>query len=351
MRLKRLDGIRTIAVLPVIFLHHFIGERTGWVGVDIFFVLSGFLITGILLRSGDHNYWSSFYLKRATRILPPLAALFVMALLFSHHLSWVGLFGYSLFLGNLVNVTHYALAPFIVLWSLAIEEHFYLIWPILTRYIEVRGLIKISLLLIIIEPLARIGATLLGSPPMWTYYLTPFRLDGLACGALLALMEATGNGTSLLRRYGGSISATAWALLILLTLCVPSFTRDSGSLLFNGVGYSLAALASFAGIGYIAWSAECAAARLLSLPFMAWIGRISYGMYLYHTFVLATTRHLFHIPAGTPGIEGTKLLLIVDLPLTVLISWISFQFLESPILGWAQRQTRPKESETAPKIA
>jgi peptidoglycan/LPS O-acetylase OafA/YrhL len=92
MRLAQLDGVRTVAVLLVIFLQHFMGERTGWVGVDIFFALSGFLITGILTRSGGaRHYWRTFYIKKRAIDLPLalLVAWISFRLLESPVLRWV----------------------------------------------------------------------------------------------------------------------------------------------------------------------------------------------------------------------------------------------------------------------
>jgi peptidoglycan/LPS O-acetylase OafA/YrhL len=328
-------------VLLVIFLHHALGVRTGWVGVDIFFVLSGFLITGILLRSNhDPRYWRTFYIRRATRILPPLAVLFTLTLLLAHHLSVRGLLGYALFAGDFMNVTRFGIAPLVILWSLAIEEHFYFVWPFFTRYLRIPTLTWVLVIMILAEPIARLAGTAAHLSPMSTYYLTPFRLDGLACGALLALIDLTGRGKDLLRRWGGWAALVGWTVLTALELTIPSFTFPSGSLLFNGLAYSLAALASLATIGWVAWNPESLVSRMLALPPVAWIGRISYGMYLYHVMVLIMTRHLFHAPPPPDGAHSTRLLVLIDLPLTVLFSWISFRFLEAPILRWGHKITR-----------
>jgi peptidoglycan/LPS O-acetylase OafA/YrhL len=347
MRLGRLDGIRALAILLVFSYHHFLGGL-GWVGVDIFFVLSGYLITGILLRSGaDQHYWQTFYLKRSTRILPPLFVLFIATVALSHHVSKVGLVGYALFAGNLVNMSPYIVAGLVALWSLAIEEHFYIFWPFFTRYVAIWKLVWILAIVAFTEPVLRVLAMLVHLPPMSTYYLTPFRLDGLVLGALLAVGEITGRGKPFLSRYGGWISLVLWGAFILISLLFPFFTRESGSYLFNAVGYSLISAASAAGIGYVAWNPQSIVSRILGFSVFAWIGRISYGMYLYHGVILSVTRHLFHVPPGTPGGTGTRLLTIVDLPLTLLVSWISFRCLETPLIDWARQKTRGDEPARA----
>src|ERR1700753_580321 len=108
-RIPQLDGLRAIAVILVFMFHHGL-VRSGWIGVDIFFVLSGFLITGILRRdTGNPKYWSSFYAKRVTRILPPLLAVVIVVLLAEPHFK-LGSLGYLLFASNIVELTPYAIA-------------------------------------------------------------------------------------------------------------------------------------------------------------------------------------------------------------------------------------------------
>src|SRR5271170_5097741 len=129
-RIPRLDGIRGLAI-SMVLLHHHELLKTGWTGVDLFFVLSGFLITRILVDSKDEdNYWGSFYRKRVFRILPPLIPLLIIGILFSPHITPWAAVGYTLFLGNVVNATGHAVYMLFNVWSLAVEEHFYLLWPV-----------------------------------------------------------------------------------------------------------------------------------------------------------------------------------------------------------------------------
>lgn len=189
MRLARLDGIRTIAILLVLLTHHRMITQVGWAGVDLFFVLSGFLITRILRSSFTQTtYWSRFYLKRAVRILPPFFILVGFCAIVSHHRSFLSFLGYVLFLGNVMTLTRFDNPLLGVLWSLAVEEHFYLMWPFAIKFIERRQLLLILSGVLLFEPLLRGLATphLRGWTPI--YFLTPFRLDSLAAGALMAIL-------------------------------------------------------------------------------------------------------------------------------------------------------------------
>jgi peptidoglycan/LPS O-acetylase OafA/YrhL len=135
VRQKQLDGLRALAVLGVVAYHHGL-LPVGWMGVDLFFVLSGFLITRILTETKrESSYWSQFYVKRAGRILPPLALLLILASVLNRHMTLRAFAGYGLFLGNYVNLTRYLVPMLVVLWSLAIEEHFYIFWPLGIRFL------------------------------------------------------------------------------------------------------------------------------------------------------------------------------------------------------------------------
>src|SRR6266481_5061394 len=125
MRIDRLDGIRAVAILMVLLFHR--GSLAfGWTGVELFFVLSGFLITGILRKMRTHErYWSRFYSRRAARILPPVLLLMLLYSLAAKP-PLPTILGYTLFAGNVMNRTAYGRSILGSLWSLAVEEHFYL---------------------------------------------------------------------------------------------------------------------------------------------------------------------------------------------------------------------------------
>ena len=134
MRITRLDGLRGIAILLVFFYHQGFIESFGWAGVDLFFVLSGYLITRIL--RGTRNspvFWKHFYVKRIARLAPVLAITLCAVGLLSRHVPWLGFLGYVFFLGDWVDLTSRAISMLTVMWSLAVEEHFYLVWATLVR--------------------------------------------------------------------------------------------------------------------------------------------------------------------------------------------------------------------------
>ena len=202
--IAELDGIRAFAILSVLATHLLVVTPTmqhmpsglphvvdvvlahGWLGVDLFFVLSGFLITRILLATrerGTRAYYAHFYRRRALRILP--LYLVVLAVLFAAYAHAVGpaYFAFCLaFAANLASLFGVAIpnggGP---LWSLAVEEQFYLIWPVLVLALNRRSLFYVLLAVVIGEPILRF---LFVDRPI---ELTWFRCDGLATGALVAL--------------------------------------------------------------------------------------------------------------------------------------------------------------------
>jgi peptidoglycan/LPS O-acetylase OafA/YrhL len=236
MRIDRLDGIRAIAVFMVLLFHGG-GLAVGWMGVDLFFVLSGFLITGILRKTRyNQDYWSRFYIRRAARILPPVLMLVLCYYLFTKP-PLLTLLGYTLFAGNLMNFTKYGRSILAPLWSLAVEEHFYLFWPVLILLFNRRKLVIGLAALLIGEPVLRAVLT----PHMATYqpfyYLSPFRLDSLAAGSLLALL--TEDGVPLLvQRWAGWTTLFSVSTLYALLKFLPDFAPRANSVIFNSIGYS-----------------------------------------------------------------------------------------------------------------
>ena len=206
-RIPELDGFRSLAVtlvmvdhivyawplpegalnwipLPIRFL-----LSHGWLGVDLFFVLSGFLITGILLDEDRRGYFSRFYMRRATRILP-LALVFIAICAAAYGRPYGQYFLLAIFfcanLAPLLSVPE-PHGP-VVLWSLSVEEHFYLIWPVLVLMLKRRTLAVVATTIVVGSPFLRAWAVSHGMNPETTVYeLSWFRFDGLALGALLAL--------------------------------------------------------------------------------------------------------------------------------------------------------------------
>jgi peptidoglycan/LPS O-acetylase OafA/YrhL len=178
-RIPQLDGLRGIAILMV-FLFHALQVPVFWSGVDLFFILSGYLITGILLRlkvQGDNGGTCvSFYVRRACRILPPFIGFLAMATLF-FHVNWTHVwYWYVFFDANLASATHHnavrAMVPF---WSLAVDEQFYFIWPWVVLFASQKTLKKITAGVIVIAPVLRAICTPVFSSHWPVYSLTPNR--------------------------------------------------------------------------------------------------------------------------------------------------------------------------------
>jgi peptidoglycan/LPS O-acetylase OafA/YrhL len=205
--MPELDTIRGIAVLGVLLLHAFswqygglrfgtlarkflIATQPGWLGVNIFFVLSGFLITGILLDSkGNQHFYRSFYTRRALRILPAYYTLLILLLvLHSSSPSFVGLS--FVYLANVTNLFGIA-CGYGPLWSLAVEEHYYIFWPAVVHKLTARRLAAVSAGIVVFVPLLRGVCFNFGwGKEGWAWY-TWFVADGLAAGSLLAITLRT----------------------------------------------------------------------------------------------------------------------------------------------------------------
>jgi peptidoglycan/LPS O-acetylase OafA/YrhL len=233
-----LDVLRGVAVLAVVLYHGLYwwppraisvshaAQRLsslaspGWMGVNLFFVLSGFLITGILLDTRNKpHYWKSFYTRRALRILPLYIATLVVVR-FYEGLGWPYLLLCLLFLANFASV--FQVASFGPLWSLAVEEQFYLVWPFLVRRLRLRSLAIVCLGSILLSPLLRylsVSRLLpLGDPHLTTWLLS----DNIAAGGLIAILLRTPFATlhrvRALTLAAGSLGAASLALGLRLHL-------------------------------------------------------------------------------------------------------------------------------------
>ena len=231
-RLPPLDGVRGLAVLAVMISHFYGLNRLkdllwtdriyatltdgGWIGVDLFFVLSGFLITGILYDSkGGEGYFRSFYMRRVLRIFPLyygfLFVVFVVAPLLvqprPNDLQWLidHQWWYWLYIPNFLGATFTNHVPPYTghLWSLAIEEQFYICWPLVVFLCSRRTLLRVCAGVIALSLLLRIGFRLTDVPRDWVYIVTPARLDGLASGAMVTLLIRSPSGRALVARHPG----------------------------------------------------------------------------------------------------------------------------------------------------
>ena len=332
-RIAALDGLRTMAI-SIVLLGHFWSFPSGdvvlnrlfdpgWMGVDLFFVLSGFLITSILLRTRqDANYFRNFYARRVLRIFPAYYLLLLIVLVVVPIFrplkigvskdSWM----YWLFLGNFALAHGWQMLRIDITWTLAIEEQFYIIWSVVVRYIS--SISPLCIIICVIAPIARFVLWEAGVSWLWLHMMTPLRADAFAWGALVAL-----------RPYRYKVLSV---LIVPLVLLCAANRYGQATMFVSTVGYSLNA-ACAAGLISLAL---CGGrfARVLAFRPVAYVGKISYGIYLYHPICFLVVTYLVHIPRDTMG--GLMRILIVA-PTSIAIAAASYHLFEQPILGLKSR--------------
>jgi len=307
--ISSLDGLRGVAFLLVFFRHFGLTSHAtspwlklltkityaGWVGVDLFFALSGFLITGILLDTReDRRYFANFYARRALRIFPIYyATLGVLLLLTSLiHLQWQrGHIAYWMYLGNVaynfdpsLSVLQPAVS-FVHLWSLAAEEQFYLLWPLAVMMVASRRrLAFVCGWLSLAGLLLRLG--LIATLPRqnayeWCYFQLPTHMDGLLYGALAAICVRSMSLEYAIRRAGKILPFALSALALVF-----GFNGfDFHSIAMMTAGFPALA-AVFACIVLLALKPGSRMHRFGNLKGLRFIGQYSYGMYLFHILFL-----------------------------------------------------------------
>jgi peptidoglycan/LPS O-acetylase OafA/YrhL len=337
-RIDQLDGIRALAISAV-FLHHAYQIRLLWMGVDLFFILSGFLITGILLEKkslGLHSYFRHFYGRRVRRILPPyLLLLLVFSIFFG--LVWAHYWYLYLFLMNINTAFNFLYLEGITpLWSLAVEEQFYLVWPFVVYFLSEAAVAWTAGVLVVAAPLLRWIGTVeinrhfahLGHWPI--YALTPFRMDLLAAGALLCIAWKHHRGR--IQRYGHySLALTGVALLSILALsAVKGFSTHANTVIGSVWIYELSLITC---TGLMLWALSGRSVRILTLRPVLYLGRISYSVYLIHIVVLLLVgRHIHNKIALT----------LTAFVITIFYASVSWFFLEKPILREKPMSPHPR---------
>jgi peptidoglycan/LPS O-acetylase OafA/YrhL len=344
-----LDGLRGCAILAVLLLHFTSALAApasaparaikqlfslGWTGVDLFFVLSGFLITGILADAKEtpHRY-RTFYARRALRILPLyygfVLLLFIVPPLIgarAYTTSFADQLPYWLYLQNFWPMSSGALDFAAHLWSLAIEEQFYLVWPLIIFTFSRTAALRICAGCLVGALAYRVGAVFMVDDLRSVYFDTLGRIDGLALGGAIALIARRDGGLARLRRIAPVVLWIAAALLG-GALGQPSGFNPGGAYMVS-VGYS--ALAFFFGAVLVlaldgGWPIL---ARLLSARVLRFFGRYSYGLYVLHVPLVGLARLAGVSPdafAGTrwelPGLLGYVALMFAASILAALASW------------------------------
>lgn len=379
--LPALDGVRGVAALMVM-LHHFALDpavstpaalrvvspfRLAWCGVDLFFVLSGFLITRILLAArGTSGYYRRFFLRRALRIFPLyyatlLAVLVVAPALFagvsaaplSAHQHWLWLYltnvasvlrGTGVFTNAHFDVNHF--------WSLAIEEQFYLVWPAAVALCGPRGLPRACVVGLLAGLATRFMLLRADASSQALYVLTPCRLDGLLLGALMACAMTTDAGRRALHR------ASPWALAAGL-LGVAWIVGRHGPAFWTrpmmGVGYSLVALCFAGAVGHVVTRPDALPGRWLSHPALVAVGARSYGLYVLHRVgvvravvplePVAMGRALLGADAALERAEpvGLGVFMLLSVAVSFVAAEVSLRALERPFLRLKDVLTAARE--------
>jgi len=348
-----LDGLRGVAILSVLAFHtHHI---FGWAllkganaGVDIFFVLSGFLITALLIEEWEQTgtiTLKSFYWRRALRLVPALLVL-LTALYFLSDLLFLPAEANATKRGipvAFVYASDLAVAFFDLRlgalhhsWSLAIEEHFYLIWPLLLLAslklgITRKRLVIITLLLAVASALHRASLHQFGATPVRTYYGIDTRADALLIGCATGLCVSWG----MVRVR--ALRPLLIPALILIAFCMAA--TGYGSSFMTLGGFTLFALATAILLVHVVVSPSRYLRDLLELRPLVWVGRISYGLYLWHYPVFKATRFLS---------VSWPLQLTVALTFTLAVTCLSYYLIERPALSLKRRHKEaPKQNLTA----
>lgn len=363
-KMPELDLLRGVACLMVLFFHGFANHFNttglskmprlfmqatayGWAGVNLFFALSGFLITGILIEAREEpDYYQRFYIRRSLRILPPylavIAALIVLsqAKMINHPAGWAFI-GLSLL--YLSNITDYfgVDIQYRVLWSLAVEEHFYLLWPTCIRRLKLRGTAMAAIAICVGSLACRVIASALGHDPLG--YATWLCADGLGMGALLAVTAR------MLRQSRVGLWLFAGGALLVAAGCFFLDRITTWHIVTDG---------AFHLTGYNSLCCACVTvALLLGSRFsihqrvLEFFGEISYGLYLVHMlcfdFYDRMMPRIWPAIADGHGHFGVMVVRFLTAgALAVGLSTVSRRYYEDPILRLKDRLAPSERGKT-----
>jgi peptidoglycan/LPS O-acetylase OafA/YrhL len=332
---KEIDGLRAIAILPVIWLHSGLPYITGgFLGVDVFFVISGFLITSILLKEFAAGNFSlvEFYGRRSRRILPALFVVIIVTSiivpLVSDNPKFIGDYGSSvlstIFFGSNIYFwqtsgyfgTESELSPMLHTWSLAVEEQYYIFFPLLImvlfsfgKKVIVSTLTFIAIVSLLISEWGAINS------PMGNFYLLPSRAWELMAGALAATMYCNHYLVKTRTRFSSYLSGIG-ILFILISyfLFTPSTLHPTSLTILPVLGAVLVLLFS---------EQDNFVGKILSIKFLSMVGLISYSLYLWHQPVLALMKKSY-------SIHLTPTQIFISIILTFSLSYISWKYVENP---------------------
>jgi peptidoglycan/LPS O-acetylase OafA/YrhL len=343
--LPQLDALRAFSVLAVVYQHY--GNpaingtlRPGIFGVRLFFVISGFLITGILLRSRQQvetqrtsrsAVLRAFYARRFLRIFPAyyfvllgaaLLALPTVRDTFPWHLTYMSNYYYA-GLGSWEGpVSHF--------WSLAVEEQFYLIWPFLILFTPRRYLLGVLMATLFVGPLTRFWLISVTANTVTMSTPLPSCVDTLGFGAVLAWIWQ--HDGPLASRWRALPAMALWVGVVGALALLGLKMFDSAWRLRMALSDTMAALVFFGLVDFVARGSRGNLGRLLEARPIVYVGTISYGVYLYHNFIssLLADGNMFGISFGFPR-DGGTLQFLYALSVTLALATASWYALERPL--------------------
>jgi peptidoglycan/LPS O-acetylase OafA/YrhL len=364
-RVPELDGLRGLAIVAVLFTHlgqifdvgitgnHLVASISrlmgdGWIGVDIFFVLSGFLITSIIRKDRTNpSFWSTFYLRRAFRILPAFFVVFFLTLLAIHFFKpdiplratyiWPVIF----FLANWTILGPDQPVMLSHLWSLAVEEQFYFVWPQLAKRMSGTALLTLTLVLSVACEILRVFLTARHLDPTVVYALTPTHMDGLTVGAGLAVSMTLPRTHAFLAKWWRRI-----AILAVVVAAVSFLFANQHSPIFNGQVMRIPPAIVLTAM-LIFGSMESALPPILSwffsTPVMSYLGRRSYALYLINRPIqvaVSDSRNYGYLASWHPGITVNIVLMILVTVISLILTELSWRLIEAPAQNLRHRLKR-----------
>jgi peptidoglycan/LPS O-acetylase OafA/YrhL len=357
-RILELDGVRGLAIALVLVFHYsdgvivtgsktvfgssalfyaFLPTRLMWSGVDLFFVLSGFLIGGILLDSRDSpRYFGTFYARRIHRIFP--IYYLMIAFVTVGVLNWpqsplfrgdMPLWTYPLYAQNLTGDYTQMANAVEVSWSLAVEEQFYLLFPLLVRFCSRRTTMYALGVCIVGAPLLRSLMVYGGLGYEEIYPLLPTRADTLALGVVAAMIVRSEVATRLIRRH----SRALYGCLVALVLAFATMLKWTSCSYVCTAGYSLLGITFFLFIVLLLVTPLPRMREALSASWLRWLGAVSYCVYLVHE-PIKIGLFLLLLPGAEPAISGLSsvFVTVAALVATLAVAHVSWRVIERPLI-------------------
>lgn len=342
---KELDGVRAVAALMIMVCHFFLYANSqnnfflalkkisvfGQTGVSLFFVLSGFLISRILLNTKKEKYYfRNFYVKRILRIFP----LYYSFLFFYYYglpiILSEEVYPFSeqkyfwVYLQNIARTFEWKSEGPVHFWSLAVEEHFYFFWPILVFFFSTTRIVQIIIAIVILAFLCRV---ILLQYDLSVYYFTLTRVDELAIGAFLALLEKQGKLCEKNARYFLAIFLSIFIPLVFIWV----YYTGKGNVTIQATKYILQSLIFFSFIGWVISVKEKNTFRkILSIKLLSFAGMISYGLYVFHPICFQLVNRFLWV-------EYSLVNFLMSFVITFIIATLSYYFLELPFLRFKKK--------------